>query len=386
VEIPEFNEWIKKMSEAPELPIGTDNFKIFYEISVDKTKIEPNEQIHNFFEAYAFAINKLKKFQNLHEIEKTSTDILKKRGQNQVVYCIRSRLKNSPDFFEVRNFGTKGVYLIPKALKFKDIGGKYSPLIFDFDKGTVKMPDLLNIQDTEIGTEPNIGKERKEEGLAEPVKALSTTSQEMKPPKPLKVQVQETEISNKPPIGEERKEESLTEPIKTLSPTSKENGIKKHISRKSFLIFCLIVIIVTALVFQIFPDSNTKVLNENYIIYSIDNSNDDQGDFILFYLTNPDHIMINTSIILPTDVFRFFNGDDKGYFSSYNSYSNYSIIRWKTNEDSKMKIYINTFDKIPFELTLHNNSGRNVMLLGIDKFNQDKPDGNIQWKFEISRS
>jgi len=191
------------------------------------------------------------------EIEKTCPDILKKKGQKQVAYNLKSRLMNNTVFFEEHDFGTKGVYIIPKALRFKDTGGKYSSLIFDFDKGTVKMPEPLNIQDTEIRTEPT--------------------------------------------IGEERKEESLTEPIKTFPPTSQK---VKHISPKSALIFFLIVIIVAALVLPIFSDSNKNALNEKYIIYRINNSNDDEGDFIMFNLINPDHIMINSSIILPNDVFQ----------------------------------------------------------------------------------
>jgi len=62
------------MSEAPELEIDTDSFKFLFH--KDKEN-KPKEQIHKFFEAYACATSKLKRFPNVDEIEKTCPDIFK---------------------------------------------------------------------------------------------------------------------------------------------------------------------------------------------------------------------------------------------------------------------------------------------------------------------
>lgn len=323
MEIPEYKDWIKKMSEAPELEVDTDSFKfLFYKWNESK----PKEQTHKFFEAYACATSKLKRFPNVDEIEKTCPDILKSKGQNQVGYNLKRRLKNNTEFFEEYDLGKKGVYLIPRALKFKDIGGKYSNLFFDFEKGIVTMPKLEHT-----------------------------------------------------PII------SLTPDIETQSSISQKNE-KKSFPLKSVLFIGLITIVLAALVFQIFYNSNTVTSDENYIIYSINNSKDEEGDFIMFYLINPDNIMINSSIMLPTGIFQSFGAEKGTFSSSFPPDSNYTIIRWKTNEDSKMKIYIKTAEKIPFELTIYNHNDRNIRLHGIDNFEQTKNEEKIKWNFEIKKS
>lgn len=341
MEIPEYKDWVKKMSEAPELEIDTDSFKfLFYKWNESK----PKEQTHKFFEAYACATSKLKRFPNVDEIEKTCPDILKSKGQNQVGYNLKRRLKNNTEFFEEFDFGKKGVYLIPKALKFKDRGGKYSNLVFDFEKGIVTMPKLEQT----------------------PIISLTPDA--------------ETKSSIKDETTENTAESNKT------SVASSQNNEKKSLPLKSVIFFSLIFVVLAALVFQIFSYSNTSTSDENYIIYSINNSKDEEGDFIMFYLINPDNIMINSSIMLPTGVFQSFSAEKGTFSSSFPPDSNYTIIRWKTNEDSKMKIYIKTIEKIPFELTLYNHNDRNIRLHGIDNFEQTKNKENIIWNFEIKQS
>lgn len=357
--IPKFSEWKQNTPEVIE--IDNESFKFLFDAR-KRDKRKPNEQRHNFIKAFAKAVKKIAdrnedRFPYLDEIKQSFPDISAK-AENDVIFQLKHHIIEKTRFFNVEEWD-KRVYLVPKARKYKDIGGMYSDLIFDFDKGNVTMPELKQASDKspcsdkEPESNSNTGKTENTDESEKTSIALSENFSKLEPSQ--------------------------------ISPELPEKTENNKLHLKKALIYGIIIIVLAALVFHIMSDSNTN-LDENYIIYSINNSNDDEGEFIMFYLINPDNIMINSSIILPTDVFQSFSAEKGTFSSSFPPYSNYSIIRWKTNEDSKMKIYVNTFDKIPFELTLHNNSGRNVRLLGIDNFKQTKTGENIQWNFEIRRS
>ncbi|VVB88421.1 Uncharacterised protein [uncultured archaeon] len=119
MEIPKYSDWVKKVSEKPEIEIDSESFKALFDKRDERT---PNKQMHNFLKAYAFAVNKTKKedrFPNLDEIENAFTDV-NAQGEGQVVYNLRLRFKKITQFFDEINFGKKGVYLLPTAFRFKD--------------------------------------------------------------------------------------------------------------------------------------------------------------------------------------------------------------------------------------------------------------------------
>lgn len=103
--IPEYSEWIKQISDTQVLEIDTESFKALFH---KWNKSKPKEQMHKFFEAYACAASKLKRFPNVDEVEKTCPGILRSKGQNQVGYNLKRRLMNETEFFDEVNFGTKG--------------------------------------------------------------------------------------------------------------------------------------------------------------------------------------------------------------------------------------------------------------------------------------
>ncbi len=141
MEIPNYSDWLKKVSEKPEIEVDAESFKVLFNKRDEKT---PNWQMHNFLKAYAFSVNKTKKqdrFPNLDEIENAFADV-KAPVKGQIVYNLKRRFRENSQFFDEIDFGTKGVYLLPKALKYRDRSGKYSDLIFDFENGAVTLPEL----------------------------------------------------------------------------------------------------------------------------------------------------------------------------------------------------------------------------------------------------
>ncbi len=332
MEIPKYSEWVQKVSEKPEIEVNTESFKALFNKRDERT---PNKQMHNFLKAYAFAVSKTRnedRFPNLDEIEKAFTDIgAAVRGQ--IVYNLKLRFIQNTQFFDEMDFGTKGVYLLPKALRLKDKGGKYSKLIFDFDNSAVALPELK--------TKPNV----------------QETAGEI--------------ISGEKRIGYTIDLEKL--PVSEIR--------FKKLPVKPVFIFSLIAIFLMVFAFLFFAPSDKNKL-EN-AIYSINNANDEEGDFIMFNLSNPDGIKINSSIILPTQAYKSFSAED-GTFSSL-SYPDYTIIRWRTDKDSTVKIHVVSIDSIQLTFTHYYNVTQNVILFGINNFTQTKTNEKIQWNFVVNR-
>lgn len=333
MEIPKYSEWVQKISGKPEIEIDAESFKALFNKRDERT---PNKQMHNFLKAYAFAVHNSRKddrFPNLDEIEKAFTDV----GapiEGQIIYNLKKRFMENTQFFDEIDFGTKGVYLLPKAFRLKDGGGKYSNLIFDFDNGVVTLPELK--------TKPDVQKD-----------AGDIISGEKR--------IGYTIDLEKPPIPEIR---------------------FKKIPVKPIFIFSLIAIFLIVFAFLLFaPSDKNKLKNA---IYSINNANDEEGDFIMFNLSNPDGIKINSSIILPTQAYKSFSAED-GTFSSL-SYPDYTIVRWRTDKDSTVKIHVVSTDSIQVTLTHYYNVTQNVIVFGVNNFTQTKTNEKIQWNFVVNRS
>jgi hypothetical protein len=96
-----------------------------------------NEAIEDFFRAYAKAVKDARnsdRFPNLKEVQEKM-----EKGE---VYNIKKRLIDKTDFFYEVSTKTEGTFLLPKAKEFADAGGRYTNLVFDFDKGDVLLPKL----------------------------------------------------------------------------------------------------------------------------------------------------------------------------------------------------------------------------------------------------
>ncbi len=345
MEIPKYSEWVKKVSEAPEIEVDAESFKALFSKRDERT---PNKQMHNFLKAYAFAVNNARKedrFPNLDEIEKAFTDV----GapiEGQVVYNLKKRFMKNTQFFEERDFETKGVYLSPKALRFKDCGGRYSDLIFDFDNGAVALPELKL---------PAVDLHKKLANLAPHV-------------------IDETRSGSD--YIDNRIEKPKIEPEKPSDINPKE--IKKLRTVKFALI--LIAIVLIALVLLIFAVPDKQALEKKNVIYSIVASNDEEGDFILFELSNPDGVSINSTVALPPSRIIVEVGP-----VSINQ-SNNTIIGLNTDKNAKIKMYSSANESVPLVIT-HNFKGNPIPTVsGINNYRQMITAEKFQWNFEIKNS
>lgn len=333
MEIPKYSDWLKKVSEKPEIEIDSESFRALFNKRDEKT---PNWQMHNFLKAYAFAVNKTKKqyrFPNLDEIENAFAEVnVKVRGQ--VVYNLKLRIMQNTQFFDEIDFGTKGVYLLPKALKYRDRSGKYSDLIFDFENGAVILPELN--------------------------------------PTALKVAGQTESVIS---VITENIEDSIDGSKKSSENTSLK--IKKSVHYKYF-IFGLIAIILIALVFLI-TALNNPLIDKKSVMYSINASNDEDGDFILFELSNPSGIDINSTLVIPSDRVIV----EVGTVSIIQS--NNTTIGLNTESDARVKMYVQSYESVPLVLT-HNYDGDPIPTVsGINNYNQKITPEKFQWNFEIRK-
>lgn len=315
MEAPKYSEW--KQTTPEEAEANAESFKTLFD---ERDEAKPKEQMHNFLKAYACAVHKIvfiqkiDRFPKLNEIETICPEFVKAEGQKQVVYNLKRRFTQETDFFDERNFGIKGVYLLPKASRFKDKSGRYSDLIFDFETGKVILPELK--------TQPfNLQKEPAHDAQ----KVTDETKLKKEPEKP--------------------------------SPT------------KSILIFGLIALILMALAFLIFAPSDQPALKGENVMYSIYDSKDEGGDFLIFVLSNPDRVSVNSMIILPKEIDRMISVEG-GTVSI--SHINKTTIELSTDKDARIKIYTLTIENVPVVIT-HKFDGNAVpSVYGINNYTVTK--------------
>lgn len=339
MEIPKYSEWVQKVSEKPEIEINTESFKALFSKRDERT---PNRQMHNFLKAYAFAVHRIAIVQkedrlpNLDEIEKAFPDV-DAQIQGQVVYNLKLRLLKSTQFFDEKNFGTKGAYLFPKALRFKDKSGRYSDLIFDFENGRVTLPELklpqINLQ---------------------------------------KEQTDAQNIVDEHEFGNEGTGKQIQEP--KIEPG-------KH--TKSVLISGLIALIVIILAFLIFAPPDKPALKGETVMYSIYDSKDEGGVFLIFELSNPDEVSLNSMIILPKEIDRMISVE--GGTVSISHFNN-TTIELSTNKDAKIKIYTLSVEKVPVVIT-HKFEGNAIpSVYGINNYTVTKINDKVHLNFEFKNS
>ncbi len=338
MEIPKYSEWVQKISGKTEIEIDTESFKALFSKRDERT---PNKQMHNFLKAYAFAVNNARKedrFPNLDEIEKAFTDV----GapiEGQVVYNLKLRFMKNTQFFEERDFGTKGVYLSPKALRFKDRGGRYSDLIFDFDNGAVALPE----------SKPHDVDSQKE------------------PKSDIQKVVNETKLDH------EGIDKQIGEPKIELE--------KSH--RKSVLKVGLIVLILIIFAFLIIAPRDKYAPKGENVMYSIYDSKDEGGDFLIVELSNPDGVSLNSLIVLPKEIDKIISVEG-GTVSI--AHSSVTTIGLSTDKDARIKIYTVAIENIPLAIT-HKFKGNAVpSIYGINNYTVMAIKDKVQLNFEFKKS
>lgn len=324
-----------KRTVKSEDKIGTKSFEALFE---KWDKGNPKKQMHNFLKAYACAVHNIvvvkkeDRFPKLNEIETACPEILKDKGQREVVFNLKRRFIKETNFFDEIPFGRQGVYLKPKALRFKDESDSYSDLVFDFDKGTVTLPGLK----TELGSE-GIGKRLVEQIESE--KLLETNSNQFK--------------------------------------------IKALLSKKFILFFSLLAIVLVTFLFLIFAPPDKPISKGEKVLYSIYSSKDDKGDFLMFELSNPNGTEINSMIVLPKEIDKMISVES-GVVSV--SHSNNTIISLKTDKDARIKIYVSVIEIVPIMIT-HTYEGNAVpSIYGINNYTVLNTNEKIQVNFELKNS
>jgi len=329
VEAPKYSEWKQTVPEGAEA--RAESFKMLFD---ERDEAKPKEQMHNFLKAYACAVHKIvfiqkiDRFPKLNEIETICPEFVKAEGQKQVVYNLKRRFMQETAFFEERNFGIKGVYLLPKASRFKDKSGRYSDLIFDFENGNVTLPELKT-QPFDLPKEPAYGAQ----------KVTDETKLKKEPEKPSRT--------------------------------------------KSILIFGLIALILITLAFLIFAPPDKPALKGESVMYSISSLKDEGGEFLMFELSNPDKVNVNSIISLPKEIDRMISVEG-GTVSI--SHINDTTIELSTDKDARIKVYTLSIENVPLLIT-HKFDGNAVpSVYGINNYTVTKINDKVHLNFEFKNS
>jgi hypothetical protein len=138
----------------------------------------------------------------------------------------------------------------------------------------------------------------------------------------------------------------------------------------------LIAVILIALVFLIAAPDNPIIEKKN-VMYSISASNDEDGYFIMFELSNPSGIGINSTLVIPADRVIV----EVGPVSIHQS--NNTTIGLNTKNDARVKMYVQSYESVPLALT-HNYDGDPIPTVsGINNYDQKITSEKFQWNFEI---
>lgn len=326
---PKYSEW--KQTTPEEAEAKAESFKTLFD---ERDEAKPKEQMHNFLKAYTCTVHKIvfiqkiDRFPKLNEIETICPEFVKAEGQKQVVYNLKRRFMQETDFFEEINFGIKGVYLLPKTSRFKDKSGRYSDLIFDFENGKVTLPELKT-QPFDLPKEPAYGAQ----------KVTDETKLKKEPEKPTRT--------------------------------------------KSIVIFGLIALILITLAFLIFAPPDKPAFKGESVMYSIYSLKDEGGDFLMFELSNPDKVNINSIISLPKEIDRMISVE--GGTVSISHFNN-TTIELSTDKDARIKVYTLSIENVPLLIT-HKFDGNAVpSVYGINNYTVTKINDKVHLNFELKNS
>ncbi|MCX9012303.1 MAG: hypothetical protein OIN66_14425 [Candidatus Methanoperedens sp.] len=352
VDIPKYSDW--KKNAPKELEIDTESFKALFSKRDGRT---PNEQMHNFLKAYAIAVNRFailqqdedkKRFPHLDEVAKIIPEV-NASVQGEVVYNLKRRFIQNTEFFEERTFGTKGVYLLPKALRFRDKECKYSDLIFDFDNGAVILPELKPLPSPE------------------------------KSPEPLKEISPEEQTAGERTSGDAEKKSKEQKTSESLSAIEGAAG-KSSLMIKSVLILGIIIAAVITLAYLLSTPPDKPMLRD--VTYRFYDSNDAGGDFLMFELSNPSGIPINSTVVLPPKVVSDIIVE-KGPVSINQSGS--TIIRLNTDKDARVKMYAPAFESVPLIVTHYYTGNPDAVVNTSNNNNLTRSAEKFQWHFEYKK-
>lgn len=98
-----------------------------------------NPAMKAFLDAYARAVRETRRqdrFPNLAEIKSHLPDY--------EIYNLKKRFMRETRFFEEVSAKPSGVILVPRAREFRDEAGAFTPLSFDFEAGTVRLPQVAD--------------------------------------------------------------------------------------------------------------------------------------------------------------------------------------------------------------------------------------------------
>lgn len=339
MEITKYSEWVQKISEEP-LEVDAESFEALFD-KRDRQGKTPNEYMHNFLRAYTKAVKEIAEKENhfpiLADIEKFFPVDSADKGQRKVDNLKRRFIENTK-FFREEEGKKNQVHLIPNSLRFKDESDKYSDLIFNFENGEIKLPELktksVNLQKESVSEVQKIVDAHElyrdvDKQIAEP---------KIEPEKPWRI--------------------------------------------KYALIFGLIALILITFVFLLYAPLDKSALKEAIVVYRIYDSSDIGGDFLMFELSNPNGADINLSVFLPPKVISSIVVE-KGPVS-INQFNN--TIDINSDKDAKVKMYASTIDIIPLTI-IHNYRG-NPDAIVISKNNNSQTRGaeRFQWTFEYKKS
>ncbi|MEM3085873.1 MAG: hypothetical protein QXO51_07445 [Halobacteria archaeon] len=129
-----YSRW--KGSAPPRAEVELESFRALFQ---SRYPNKMNRVAQAFLEAYAAAARETvashDRFPNLQEVQR--------RMSTGDAYNFKHRLVGAASFFREVDLRPQGVFLVPVSPGLADRSGTYSPLEFDFEAGTVRLPALL---------------------------------------------------------------------------------------------------------------------------------------------------------------------------------------------------------------------------------------------------
>lgn len=98
----------------------------------------PKGVMKSFLDAFATAAGESireNRFPKLNEVQE--------RMEKGEVYSVKRRFMEGTEFFDETSMQAVGTYLKPRAREFVDASGRYSSLVFDFERGVVQFPEYI---------------------------------------------------------------------------------------------------------------------------------------------------------------------------------------------------------------------------------------------------